>query len=161
MSQAKRPTRAAKARKAHWKPPALLETPAPPPGYKYRWLRTSIRGEDDDRNMMLRNREGYEPVRPEEMPESFRATMPTLDHGKLSGVVGIGSVILAKVPEEIADSRQEYFADITRRTEESIENDLMAADHPAMPISRKARSQVEFRRRKVDFDESDDGTGEV
>lgn len=155
QTQTRRKPRAKEARKAQWKPPALLETPAPPPGFRYRWLRTNIRGEADDRNMIMRSREGYVPVRPDELPEGFEA--PTLEHGKFAGVVGVGSCILAKIAEEKAEAREEYFADQNRRTMEGIENDLMKEQNPMMPITSSFRSRVEFRRtREVDFDEDND-----
>jgi hypothetical protein len=47
-------TRDALQARRPWTPPQILETPEPPPGMKYRWLRTHIRGEDDKTNAIAR-----------------------------------------------------------------------------------------------------------
>jgi len=50
-----------KTRRKPWQPPSSLDAPKPPPGYKYRWIRESILGQDDKTNMSKRIREGLEP----------------------------------------------------------------------------------------------------
>ena len=41
-------TRAKTQRRKPWAPPSKLEAPEAPAGYKHRWIRTAIRGEDLD-----------------------------------------------------------------------------------------------------------------
>ena len=48
--------------------PAKLDAPPPPAGFEHRWIRTTIRGEDDKSNVFSRMREGWEPVRADEYP---------------------------------------------------------------------------------------------
>ena len=78
-----------------WRPPQILETPEPPPGMKYRWLRTHIRGEADKTNVHMRMREGYEVVPPAEV-EGY--DLPTIDEGTHAGTVGVGGLMLGKIP---------------------------------------------------------------
>ena len=54
------------ARRKPWAPPSKLAMPDAPAGYKHRWIRTHLRGEDDKTNMHARLREGWEPVRADE-----------------------------------------------------------------------------------------------
>jgi len=59
-------------------------------------------------------------------------------------VIGVGGLLLAKVPEEIAKQRQEY---MTRRHEdrnEAVANDLMKEQDQRMPINVERQSRVTF-----------------
>ena len=85
-------TRATKKAKQPWTPPSMLAVPNdPPPGVKYRWIRAEVLGFDDRSNVSKRFREGWEPVRPEEVPGY---DYPTIDEGRHAGVVGVGGLIL-------------------------------------------------------------------
>ena len=59
-------------------------------------------------------------------------------------MIGVGGLLLAKVPEEIAKQRQEY---MTRRHEdrnEAVANDLMKEQDQRMPINVERQSRVTF-----------------
>jgi hypothetical protein len=87
-------------------------------------------------------RSGYELVRAEEVENS--SDYPVLETGKYKGVIGVGGLLLAKVPDEIADARTAY---IKRRTEgmnEAVDNDLMREQHKSMPINIDRQSRVTF-----------------
>ena len=131
-----------------WKMPSALELPeeaveiAKSQGIVYRWVRESIAGQDDKTNVSKRFREGFEPVRPEELP-GFH-DLPIVDDGRHAGIIGVGGLILCKIPKEIADQRNEYFASQTNNQMTAVENDLMREENPAMPISRELKSRVTF-----------------
>ena len=57
--------------------------------------------------MSKRIREGYEPVRAEDYPD-FEA--PTVDSGSNVGIIGVGGLILAKVPVETASEEKCLFS---------------------------------------------------
>ena len=118
-----------------------MKTPEPPPGMRYRWIRTEIRGQEDRKNVMQRFREGYEPVKPNEIPEF---DVPIIDHGKHAGVVGIGGLMLCKIDDSIAKERDSYFANKTDNQMSAVDNDLMREEHPAMPITKSRQSRVTF-----------------
>jgi len=124
-----------------WEPPSLLKTPEPPPGMRYRWIRTEIRGQEDRKNVMQRFREGYVPVKPKEIPE---LDVPIIDYGQHAGVVGIGGLMLCKIDSSIAEERDNYFAKKTDNQMTAVDNDLMREEHPAMPITRNRQSRVTF-----------------
>ncbi len=138
-------SREAKAARKPWKPPQALETPDAPPGMQYRWLRTHIRGEADKTNVHMRLREGYEPVHPSEI-SGF--DLPVIDEGTHTGTVGVGGLMLAKIPEETVQERNAYFARQTDQQMHAVDNDLMKDEHPAMPISNERKTQVSFGRGK-------------
>jgi hypothetical protein len=59
-------------------------------------------------------------------------------------VIGVGGLLLARIPEEIAKSRQEYFAKQTQDKNDAINNDLMKEQHPSMPINNDRQTRVTF-----------------
>ena len=134
-------SRSTKAARQPWKPPQALETPEPPPGMVYRWVRTHIRSEDDKTNVHKRFQEGYEPVHPSEV-EGF--DLPTIEEGKHAGTVGVGGLILAKIPKETVDERNAYYEQQTENQMKAVDNNLMRENDPRMPISNDRKSKVTF-----------------
>lgn len=139
-------TREKESRRKPWAPPSILEAPAAPEGYAHRWVRTSIRGEEDKGNVFNRLRQGYEPVRADEHP-GFQA--PTIDDGKHAGIIGNGGLILTRVPVETANERTAYYGGRTREQMVAVDQDLMKEQHPSMPINQQRQSRVSFGGRKT------------
>ena len=134
-------TRVKEERKKVWTPPSSLDAPPAPDGYKHRWLRAESMGFDDTSNMSAKLRSGYELVRADQYPD---ANYPTVQDGKYKGVIGVGDLLLARIPEEIVESRKEYFARQTKDKSDAIENDLMKEQHPSMPINNERQTRVTF-----------------
>jgi hypothetical protein len=93
-------------------------------------------GFDDRKNVAARSREGYELVRGDEYPDF---DIPTVEDGKHAGVIGIGGLLLARVPIEIVEERSTYFRGMTRDQMMAVDNDLAREQHPAMPIIKPDR----------------------
>jgi len=89
-----------------------------------------------------RLREGYELVRAEEIENA--SDYPVVDDGKYKGVVGVGGLLLAKVPEEIAKQRQEYMTKRHEERSDAVANDLMKEQDSRMPINVERQSRVTF-----------------
>ena len=135
-------TRSQSERPKVWVPPSSLDAPPAPDGFRYRWIRAETVGFQDTKNVAGRLREGYELVRAEEVENA--GDYPVLDDGKYKGVIGVGGLLLAKVPIEIAKQRQEH---MTRRHEDrskAVENDLMKEQEQRMPINVDRQSRVTF-----------------
>ncbi len=139
-------TREKETRRKPWAPPSTLEAPPAPEGFQHRWIRASIRGEEDKGNVFNRLRQGYEPVRADEHP-GFQA--PTIEDGKHAGIIGNGGLILARVPVETANERTEYYGGRTREQMVAVDQDLMKEQHPSMPINQQRQSRVSFGGRKT------------
>lgn len=138
-------TREKAARRKPWAPPSSLDAPPPPEGYVHRWIRASVMGFDDKKNLSARVREGFELVRADEYPD-FEA--PTIQDGRHAGVIGVGGLVLARFPVETREERNAYY---TRRTSDqlkAVDNDLMREQHPSMPISNERQSRVTFGGRR-------------
>jgi len=135
-------TRSKTERPKVWVPPSSLDAPPAPDGFRYRWIRAESLGFDDSKNIQGRLRSGYELVRAEEVENS--SDYPVLDTGKYKGVIGVGGLLLAKVPDEIADLRTAYIKKRTDGMNEAIDHDLMKEQHKSMPINVDRQSRVTF-----------------
>jgi len=134
-------TRENTERRKPWAPPQRLEAPNPPEGYVQRWIRVSMRGEEDKTNVYAKLREGWEPVRADEYPDS---AFPTIDEGQYLGIIGNGGLMLCRLPEETAKERADYYGLRTRDQMVAVDSDLMKEQHPSMPISNNRQSRVTF-----------------
>lgn len=117
-----------------------METPKAPDGVHYRWVRHELLGDDHAGNVHERTRQGYEPVRPEELGGDWQADV--LDTGKHAGIVRSGDLILMKVDQEIADQRNEYFANKTKAAEGAVNSELQKNNSAVAPISQDEQSSV-------------------
>jgi len=122
-----------------WTPPSSLDAPPAPDGFRHRWIRAESLGFQDSKNISGRLRSGYELVRADEYEDS---DYPVVTDGKYAGVIGVGGLVLARVPEEIAKSRIEYFKAQAQGQDEAVENDLLREEHKSMPINVDRQSRT-------------------
>ena len=125
-------TRVKTQRKRVWQRPSSLDAPPAPDGYIHRWIRAEVRGYEDTKNVINRLREGYELVRADEYPDW---QLPTIEDGKNAGVIGVGGLLLARIPEELIAQRDAYYQGLSEDQIKAVDNDLMKDAHPSMPIS--------------------------
>ena len=130
-----------KQHKKVWTPPSSLDAPPAPDGFKHRWIRAESMGFDDTSNMSAKLRSGFELVRADEYSE---IDYPTIQDGKYKGVIGVGGLLLARIPDEIVEARREYFEQQTQDRNDAIDNDLMKEQHPSMPINNDRQTRVTF-----------------
>jgi hypothetical protein len=134
-------TREKTAQKKVWTPPSSLDAPPAPTGFRHRWIRAESLGFQDTKNIAGRIRSGYELVRADEYPD---ADFPIVEDGKYKGVIGVGGLVLARVPEEIAKQRSDYYKKQAQENVEAVDNDLMKEQHPSMPINIDRQTRVTF-----------------
>jgi len=137
-------TRAANARTKSWTLPSSLDAPLPPEGFVHRWIRTEVAGFEDTMNVSKKLREGYEFVRADEYSDLDKLKFPVIAKGTYQGCIGIGGLVLARIPEEVLKQRSEYFARVTQDQMNAVDNDLMKEQHPEMPINIDRQSRVTF-----------------
>jgi hypothetical protein len=122
-------TREKTERPKQYKPPSSLDAPPAPDGFRHRWIRAESVGFQDSKNIFGRLREGYELV---------------VTDGKYAGVIGVGGLLLARIPEELAQSRMAYQRSQTEGQDESVENDLLKDQDKRMPIKIDRHSKHTF-----------------
>ena len=137
--------RVKETRKKDWTPPSSLDAPAAPQGYAHRWIRTATAGFEDVANVSKKLREGWEFVKAETIKSEIGENdYPVISEGKHAGLIGIGGLVLARIPEEILLARAEDFRRITQDRTDAIDRDLMKEQHPDMPINIDRQSRVTF-----------------
>ncbi len=134
-------TRSQTERPKVWTPPSSLDAPPAPDGFRHRWIRAESLGFQDTKNISGRLRSGYELVRADEYKDQ---DYPVIQDGKYKGIIGVGGLVLARVPEEIAKQRTEYYAKQAEGQEEAVEHDLMKEEHKSMPINVDRQTRVTF-----------------
>jgi|TARA_E500000178_G_scaffold71815_1_gene69615 hypothetical protein len=136
-------TRAKEERRKPWQPPSQLDAPPCPDGYKQRWLRHRVNGADDNKNITAKLREGWELVRADQYSENMYSAY----NGNIKayeGVISVGDLLLARIPEEIVNERNSYYKNRTEQQTEAWEKDPLRDQHPSMPINADRQSRVSF-----------------
>ena len=96
---------------------------------------------NDTKNIHGRLRSGYELVRADEYDDE---QYPVVMDGKYAGVIGVGGLLLARIPEELAQSRVDYQRRQTEGQDESVETDLLRDQDKRMPIKIDRNSKHTF-----------------
>lgn len=129
-------------RKKTWAPASILPDPTPIDGWTFKYIRKAVMGEQDPVNVSKSIREGWEPCQLENHPELQLAVD---NEAKTSGLVEIGGLILCKMPSELFQSREEYFANIGNEQVRAMENQAMSAQDPRMAtMFNERKSNVTF-----------------
>jgi hypothetical protein len=128
-------TRESSARSMEYVPPSTLPSPDPQPGWKFRWIATSLVGMALPQNVSKKIREGWEPVKASDHPELMLA-------GDTNGNVELGGLMLCKQPEERVASRDEYYKRQSMAQMESVDNNFMRQSDPRMPLFSDKKSST-------------------
>lgn len=137
-------TRVATERPNRWKPPQLLPDPNPEEGYVFRWIRVSMMGADDPKNISTSFSEGWEPVKASMHPE---VKLFNVGQNKFPDSIEIGGLVLCKIPAEFMDQRAAYFSNKTEDDVRAVDNNYMQQNDPRMPLFKDRQSTTSFGRR--------------
>jgi len=129
-------TREKTARKRTWERPSALPTPEPRDGIMFRWIRTSTLGDTDNRNVSMRFREGYTPVKASDYPE-LRVISDR--NSQFPDNIEIGGLLLCSIPAEIVEDRSAQMAEKARQQMESVDRNYLRENDPRMPMLRPER----------------------
>jgi len=125
-----------------WRPGSALEAPEPPIGFKHRWIRESVMEYDDKTNVHKKRQEGWELVRAEEYPDWVG---PVIDEGRNAGTIGVGGLVLARIPIELINQRNQHFAKVASNQMEAVDRDWMRENNALMPkLAPQRKSSVSF-----------------
>ena len=134
-------TRAVMQRPQAWRPPEVLPSPDPRPGWKHRWVRTSILGNADPSNISSKLREGYEPCKAEDYPELM---LHAATEGRFKGAIEVGGLLLCRIPEEFMEQRAQYYEQQNKAQVESVDNNFLRQSDARMPLFAEKSSKVSF-----------------
>ena len=103
-----------------YREPSMLDIPDFPDKdqYVYRWLRVTVRGEDDYNNISRRTREGWTFVKQEDLPKGY--FFPTISEASspvFDGCVRNGDLVLGKLPRKKAEG---YLRNVHKRAADML-----------------------------------------
>jgi hypothetical protein len=128
-------------RRQKWQSADGLPIPNQEPGWAYRWVRLSMGGQVDAKNVSSKFREGWEPVRASDHPEIF--TLPG-ENDRFKDNIVVGGLMLCKTPVEFVKDRNAHFKGITDSQMQAVDNSLMRENDPRMPLFNERKSKVVF-----------------
>jgi hypothetical protein len=135
-------TREADVRETHYRPPSNLPDPTPQDGFTFRWIRTSMFGEADNRNVSMRYREGWEPCLATDHPELM--VMSDDDTTFVDNIV-VGGLMLCKCSTELMKQREKYYQGMAKDQADSVDQNFMRENDPRMPLlETESQSTVSF-----------------
>lgn len=137
--------RSTKERPKQWTRPEVLPEPTKEAGYTYRWIRVSMLGQADARNVSSKLREGWEPVRIEEQPQFKMLVDPD---SRFKDNIEVAGLLLCKMPDEMAKQRNDYYAQQSKAQIESVDNNFMRENDQRMPLFSEKRTSTSFGKGK-------------
>jgi hypothetical protein len=136
-------TRERTVRKRAWSRPEVLPSPNPEPGYAFRWVRVSTRGQADPMNVSLKLREGWEPVKASDHPE---VQLMMVENDRFKDNIVIGGLMLCKTPSELVQDRNDHYQEQSDAQIQSVDNNFMRENDPRMPLFSERKTKVTFGR---------------
>lgn len=124
-----------------WQPSRLLPTPNPVDGIDFRYVRVSSAGSIDNMNHSAALREGWEPVKAEEVTE---LGVILSDVGSAEGNVVFGGMMLCKRPSHIGDKIKEIVREQSRAQIEQVDRGYLNDQNSAMRKFSEKQTRVQF-----------------
>lgn len=125
---------------AQWVRPSSLDAPPPRPGKTQRWVRKSLRGVDDPKNLNRSWREGWRPRPPDSLPEEWRIYATFAD--KSEGMIVVDDLILMEIDSDIIEARRKAIKKATQDQMRGVEHDLESAQIAGHPIVKEHKTSV-------------------
>lgn len=121
------------SRPKEWKPPQdRYSLKNEDPNYRLRWLRMELDGQEDTHNMESKFEEGYELVSPSDPLVADKIARGELHTN--GGKVYRKGLVLARIPTELAEQRNAYYAKEASLHQQGVSQALDRDRDPRMPI---------------------------
>jgi len=134
-------TRETEVRPQSWADPETLPSPKPQAGWNFHWVRISTRGEADATNFSSQIRSGWEPCKAVDHPE---IQILIVENSQFKDNIVIGGLMLCKQPSERVKAREDFIQKKNDNQMQSVDNNFMKDNNPAMPLFSERRSRVTF-----------------
>jgi len=108
-------------------------------GLSLRWLRISVKGQDDINNVGTKQQQGWVFVTPDEVPE-LAITSFVKEDGRYTGTVCRGDLALAKIPSNRVTARRKFYENKANTMMDAVNAQLMKNNDSRMPISNTSKS---------------------
>lgn len=132
---------------AQWIRPSSLDAPEPREGMSQRWVRISLRGVDDPKNLNRAWREGWRPRSPDTLDEEWRMFA---DHAEQhEGRIVVDDLMLMEIDSEVLVRKKAAIEAATAAQMHSVEHDLESAQIAGHPIVKEHKTSVSFPATRV------------
>ena len=131
--------------------PSSLEAPPEREGMTQRWVRKSLRGVDDPKNLNRTWREGWRPRSSATLTEDWRIYANFAD--KENGMIVVDDLILMEIDSEILEKRKAAIARATAQQMRSVDHDLESTQIAGHPIIKEHKTSVTHPGRRVADDD--------
>lgn len=122
--------------------PSSLDAPECQEGMTQRWVRQSIKGVADPKNLNRSWREGWRPRQPESLTEEWRIYANFAD--KNDGMIVVDDLILMEIPSQVLVERKRSIAATTQQQMRSVEHDLEKTSLAGHPIVSDSKSSISY-----------------
>jgi len=106
-----------------------------------RWLRISVKGQDDISNIGKKQQQGWVFVTPDEVPE-LAITSFVRKEGRYTGTVCRGDLALAKMPTGKVKARRKHYENKSNEMMDAVNAQLMKGNNSRMPITNSSKSVI-------------------
>lgn len=125
---------------AAWIRPSSLDAPPAREGMTQRWVRKSLRGADDPKNLNRTWREGWRPRDPSTLDEEWRVYATFAN--KSEGMIVVDDLILMEIDSGVLSRRKAAIEKATEMQMRSVDHDLESAQIAGHPIVKKHNTSV-------------------
>ena len=105
------------------------------------WLRIEVKGNEDYQNIGKKQQQGWEFVKPEEVPE-MGATSVVRKEGRYTGVVCRGDLALGKIPTFKLEAKKAHYLNKSKEMMDAVNYQLMGDKNNPLPVSNTSKSSV-------------------
>jgi hypothetical protein len=144
-------SRDSQGRKEKYQPSNILDTPTPPPGFKYRWVRHSLFNEDHSSNVRKHIQDGWSIVQASDIDPELAKYYASMGEGRYSGAICQKDVLLMIIPEERAAMIREYYDDKADKLVSSVDKEKqnlssgLGISEGRIEFENKSKSEVSKR----------------
>lgn len=125
---------------SQWVRPSSLEAPPAREGMTQRWVRHSLRGEADPKNLNRQYREGWRFRDPATLPEDWQIF--AVHANKKEGYVQVDDLVLMEIPTKTLEQRREAIRRNTEMQMNAVNHDLERSQVAGHPIHQEHRTTV-------------------
>lgn len=113
----------------NWAPPTQLDAPAPREGFTQRWIRSSLLGKADAKNVSQQGGQGWRPRTLTSVPEGERKRYPTSKDARTQAEFMVnGDLVLCEMPNRMFKQMSDHYRKVARgQTDALIDANLANA----------------------------------
>lgn len=130
-----------------WIRPSSLDAPPERKGMTQRWVRQTVRGAADPKNLNRTWREGWRPRDPSSLTEEWRIYANFAD--KENGMIVVDDLILMEIDSSILQKRKAAIKRATELQMASVDHDLESSQIAGHPIVKDHKTSVSYPAQRV------------